>query len=101
MSTPEHEIRQRVATHPFLSGMSAQHLELLAECAELPDVHVFHAGTRRENGNVVTSGGRVLAVTALGDDVEQARARAYEGVARISFDCSHYRRDIAVLRGSA
>ena len=73
----------------------------LAECAGLPDVHVFHAGTRPENGNVVTSGGRVLGVTALGDDVEQARARAYEGVARISFEGSHFRRDIAVLRGSA
>ena len=73
----------------------------LADCAQLPDVHVFHAGTRRENGNIVTSGGRVLAVTALAADVGRARARAYEAVGRINFDGCHFRRDIAVLRGSA
>lgn len=73
----------------------------LAACAELEDVHVFHAGTRRENGAVVTAGGRVLAVTALGDDVNAARRRAYEGVARIQFEGAHYRRDIAVPLGAA
>jgi phosphoribosylamine--glycine ligase len=60
------------------------------------DVHVFHAGTRRENGSVVTAGGRVLAVTALGETVVAARARAYEAVAQIDFDGCHYRRDIAL-----
>ena len=60
------------------------------------DVHVFHAGTRKENGMVVTAGGRVLAVTALGESVEAARARAYEAVAQISFEGCHYRRDIAL-----
>ncbi|HSH38303.1 MAG TPA: phosphoribosylamine--glycine ligase [Chthoniobacterales bacterium] len=68
----------------------------LAECAQLPDVHVFHAGTRRQNGDVVTAGGRVLAVTALGETVKLARERAYDAVARISFAGCHYRRDIAV-----
>ena len=70
----------------------------LDECAQLPDVHVFHAGTRGENGRVVTAGGRVLAVTALDDTVERARERAYEAVSRISFEGCHYRRDIAVPR---
>ncbi len=68
----------------------------LAECGQLPNVHVFHAGTRRENGNVVTAGGRVLAVTALGENVSLARERAYEAVARIHFEGCHFRRDIAV-----
>ena len=68
----------------------------LAECAQLPDVHVFHAGTRRENGNIVTAGGRVVAVTALADNVTSARERAYEAVARIQFEGCHFRRDIAL-----
>jgi phosphoribosylamine--glycine ligase len=66
------------------------------ERAPSDDVQVFHAGTRRENGEVVTSGGRVLAVTALGDNVTTARTRAYEAVAQIQFQGCHYRRDIAL-----
>jgi phosphoribosylamine---glycine ligase len=57
-------------------------------------VTVFHAGTRRENGRVVTAGGRVLGVTALGDDVDHAREKAYRAVEKIGFDGAHYRRDI-------
>ena len=60
------------------------------------DVHVFHAGTRRENGAIVTAGGRVLAVTALAESVAAARARAYEAVSQIDFEGCHYRRDIAL-----
>jgi phosphoribosylamine--glycine ligase len=59
-------------------------------------VQIFHAGTRRENGEVVTAGGRVLAVTALGDTVEAARERAYEAVSQIHFEGCHFRRDIAL-----
>src|SRR5690606_26192846 len=58
------------------------------------DLHVFHAGTRLEGGVPVTSGGRVLCVTALGDAVRIARTRAYEAVERIRFDGMQYRRDI-------
>ncbi|HYC38747.1 MAG TPA: phosphoribosylamine--glycine ligase [Usitatibacter sp.] len=58
------------------------------------DVHVFHAGTAAKDGRVVTSGGRVLCVTALGDKVKIAAARAYEVAAKIHFDGMHYRRDI-------
>jgi phosphoribosylamine---glycine ligase len=68
----------------------------LEQLANANDVHVFHAGSRRENGNVVTAGGRVLAVTALGETVATARARAYEAVSRIDFEGCHYRRDIAL-----
>jgi phosphoribosylamine---glycine ligase len=68
----------------------------LREAAKLDGVHIFHAGTMRANNKVVTAGGRVLAVTALGSTVEAARARAYEAVSRIHFENCHYRRDIAL-----
>jgi len=68
----------------------------LDEAEKLDDVHIFHAGTRRTNGEIVTSGGRVLAVTALGSTLEAARARVYEAVSRIHFENCHYRRDIAL-----
>ncbi len=55
---------------------------------------VFHAGTRQEDGNIVTSGGRVLAVYADAEDLESAIDKAYEGVAKISFKHMHYRKDI-------
>jgi len=58
------------------------------------DLHVFHAGTTAEDGRTVVSGGRVLAVTALGDSVRMAQKRAYEAVAEIHFDGMQYRRDI-------
>jgi phosphoribosylamine--glycine ligase len=67
----------------------------LAEAAKLPDVKVFHAGTRLENGLVVTDGGRVLGVTALGDTLADAKRNAYEAVSRIHFQGMYYRRDIA------
>jgi len=58
------------------------------------DCRVFHAGTRADGKGVVTSGGRVLCVTALGDNLRAARARAYEAVAAIRFDGMQYRKDI-------
>jgi phosphoribosylamine--glycine ligase len=67
----------------------------LAEAARLPDVKVFHAGTAIENKLVVTDGGRVLGVTALGETLAEAKRRAYEAVERIHFAGAHYRRDIA------
>jgi len=62
---------------------------------------VFHAGTRSENSRLVTAGGRVLGVTALGPTLAAARDRAYAAVGAIQFDGAHYRRDIAAkgLRG--
>jgi phosphoribosylamine--glycine ligase len=58
------------------------------------DFHVFHAGTAQSNGRVVTSGGRVLCVTALGDTVRVAQRRAYEIADQIRFEGSQMRRDI-------
>ena len=60
-----------------------------------PDCRVFHAGTRLDGKTVVTNGGRVLCVTALGDSVKVARTRAYEALEGIRFDGMQYRRDIA------
>ena len=68
----------------------------LESLAKAKDVHVFHAGTRKVDGAVVTSGGRVLAITALGENVAAARARVYEAVLQINFEGCHYRRDIAL-----
>jgi phosphoribosylamine--glycine ligase len=59
------------------------------------DCHVFHAGTRLDGQRLVTNGGRVLCVTALGDSVKMARARAYEALERIRFEGMQYRKDIA------
>jgi phosphoribosylamine---glycine ligase len=67
----------------------------LDDAAKLEDVQIFHAGTKRANGEIKTAGGRVLAVTALGPTFEAARARAYEAVSSIHFENCHYRRDIA------
>ena len=66
------------------------------EDAEATGALVFHAGTARQGGRLVTNGGRVLAVTATGDDVAAARTRAYEAASRISFAGMRYRRDIAL-----
>jgi len=68
----------------------------LDTAARLDDVQIFHAGTKRVNDEIVTAGGRVLAVTALGSTIEAARARAYEAVSRIQFENCHYRHDIAL-----
>ena len=61
----------------------------------LPHTKVFHAGTARAGEGIVTSGGRVLGVTALGKDLKAAQAAAYAAVECIQFECAHVRRDIA------
>ena len=67
-----------------------------------PDVQVFHAGTkRRDDGAVVTAGGRVLTVVATGATLAEAREKAYRNVERIRFQGVHYRRDIGAGRGEA
>jgi phosphoribosylamine--glycine ligase len=66
------------------------------EDAEAAGALVFHAGTALHGGRLVTNGGRVLAVTATGDDVGSARSHAYEAASRISFAGMRYRRDIAL-----
>jgi phosphoribosylamine--glycine ligase len=68
----------------------------IAEAEALEGVTVYHAGTAlREDGEIVSTGGRVLNVTALAPTLAQARTRAYEAVAKISFDGMFFRSDIA------
>jgi phosphoribosylamine--glycine ligase len=65
------------------------------KASELKDVVVFHAGTAMKDGKLVTAGGRVLGVTAVGGTIADAKTRAYEAVGRINFEGAHYRHDIA------
>jgi phosphoribosylamine--glycine ligase len=67
----------------------------LDQAAEIEGCTVFNAGTKIENGKVVTSGGRVLSVTAIGTDLKDAVEHAYQAVAKIDFKGAHYRKDIA------
>ena len=67
----------------------------LEEAEQFKDVVVFHAGTKNKDGDIVTNGGRVLGVTALGEQIAQAKSRAYEAVDKIRFDGAYCRRDIA------
>lgn len=66
----------------------------LETAAKLTGVKVFHAGTAAKDGQIVTSGGRVLGVTALGTDLRAAQAAAYAAAEKIHFDGAHFRRDI-------
>jgi len=76
---------------PYEKGKEISGLD---EARALPDVAVFHAGTKEEGGKVLTSGGRVLGVTATGADAPSAIKKAYEAVAKIKWDGIHYRKDI-------
>jgi phosphoribosylamine---glycine ligase len=62
--------------------------------ARVPGVEVFHSGTAVKDGQIVTSGGRVLAVTAVGETLPQALERAYQAIAEIHFEGMYFRRDI-------
>ncbi len=80
---------------------SGKKISGLEACAEMPNVEVFHAGTRREGGEAFSNGGRVLGVTALGETVAAARDKAYEAIGKIDFEGCHYRRDIALAAVTA
>ncbi len=76
---------------PYTKG---QVIHGLDAAADLPEVMVFHAGTAVKDGEIVTNGGRVLGVTALGDNLQQAIDRAYGAVAKIRWEGCYFRRDI-------
>ncbi|MEO0478479.1 MAG: phosphoribosylamine--glycine ligase [Planctomycetota bacterium] len=73
------------------------HIDGIDELETGPDLQVFHAGTGRRGGDLVTAGGRVLSVCALGTDLEDARARAYGALEGIRFEGKHFRTDIGYL----
>jgi phosphoribosylamine--glycine ligase len=66
----------------------------LTAAGHVPGVQVFHAGTSQAGGSLLTAGGRVLGVTAAGDSLKEALARAYQAMAEIQFEGMYYRRDI-------
>ncbi len=70
-------------------------IEGLEDAENEPDALVFHAGTAVQGGQLVTNGGRVIGVTALGSNIAEARAKAYAAADRIRFEGKHYRTDIA------
>ena len=70
-------------------------IEGIDQAEKVADTVVFHAGTSVDTGPLLTAGGRVLGVTSLGDDIAQAKARAYEAVSKISFKGAYYRKDIS------
>jgi phosphoribosylamine--glycine ligase len=67
----------------------------IEEAEAIKDVVVFHAGTAQKNGQIITAGGRVLGVTALGDKIADAKAKAYQAVEKIKFEKAYFRNDIA------
>jgi phosphoribosylamine--glycine ligase len=92
---PERHVGVVLASRGYpASGPTGLPIRGLGMAAALDDVLVFHAGTARRGGDVVTAGGRVLTVVGRGDTFERAIARAYAGVSTISFEGMHYRRDI-------
>ncbi|MBM3246318.1 MAG: phosphoribosylamine--glycine ligase, partial [Candidatus Omnitrophica bacterium] len=66
----------------------------LEEAAKMPDIVVFHAGTKKEDGKILTNGGRVLGVTGLGNTIKEAIDKTYQAVGKIHFEGMHYRKDI-------
>jgi phosphoribosylamine---glycine ligase len=67
----------------------------VATANALPNTKVFHAGTAKVDGRIVTNGGRVLGVTAWSNTLQEAQTAAYAAVERIQFEGAHYRGDIA------
>ncbi len=70
----------------------------LKDVSKMEDMTVFHAGTKVQDGKIVTAGGRVLGVTAVAPDLDQAIIKAYEGVHKIQFKDAHYRKDIGIKK---
>ncbi|RJP82582.1 MAG: phosphoribosylamine--glycine ligase [Candidatus Zixiibacteriota bacterium] len=107
LATVENRVGQIPAPQPsgaavcvvLASGGYPRHYEKgkpITGLEELPEkVTAFHAGTRRDDGGLVTDGGRVLGITARADDLQSAVCLAFQGVSRVHFAAMHYRRDIA------
>ena len=70
----------------------------LEKCAQRDDIYVYHAGTALKDGKFITNGGRVIGVTGIGENLDEAIKIAYEGVGMVEFEKMHFRRDIGVKR---
>ena len=80
------------------SPVTGDLIQGLDEADAVEGVSVLHAGTRASGDGIVSAGGRVLSVTAVGDDIDAARTRAYEAIDLIALEGSHHRRDIAAAK---
>jgi phosphoribosylamine--glycine ligase len=78
---------------------TGKRIDGLTDAERINGVKVFHAGTQLQGDSIVTSGGRVLGVTAAGASIEAALATAYEAAGRIRFEGMHYRKDIGAHAG--
>jgi phosphoribosylamine---glycine ligase len=92
------EVDERIATTVMLvSGGYPEDYEkgkIISGLDKTKDSIVFHAGTKLENGNVVTNGGRVIAVTSFGNTIEEAVEKSFKNAEIISYDKKQYRKDI-------
>ena len=94
----QHAVTVVVASHNYPgTPRTGDPVTGLEEASDVPSVYVLHAGTARsDDGTLVSAGGRVLSVVALGDSLTQARERVYEAVDQIELEGSHHRTDIAL-----
>ena len=92
------EIDERSATTIMLvSGGYPENYEkgkIISGLETIEDSIVFHAGTKLDNGNVVSNGGRVLTVTSYGNDFQEAIKKSYQNIAKLNFDKMYFRKDI-------
>jgi phosphoribosylamine--glycine ligase len=86
-----------VSGYPERYDYQDEEIHGIAEAEQMEDVIVYHAGTDLREGKFYTKGGRILGVTGLGEDITEARERAYQAVSKIHFEGMRYRRDIASL----
>jgi len=91
--TPESAVTVVLASRGYPESSSSG--DVIEGLEDVDGVEVTHAGTALREGSIVTAGGRVLNITALGPSLEDARERAYRAVEAIRFDGAQYRRDIA------
>ncbi|MDO8747357.1 MAG: phosphoribosylamine--glycine ligase, partial [Thermodesulfovibrionales bacterium] len=93
---PEHSVCVVIASKGYPGAYEkGRAIEGLNDVKKMDDVFVFHSGTSFNDNKVITSGGRVLGVTALGSDIRDAKSKAYNAIEKIYFKGMHYRRDIA------
>ena len=101
LSAPEWDERTAVCVVAASGGYPGEYekgvaIRGLAQLETGPDLQVFHAGTAIRGGDLITTGGRVFSICALGEDVEQARERVYAAMERVEFRGKHFRKDIPV-----
>jgi phosphoribosylamine--glycine ligase len=89
--------KRRATTIMIVSGGYPEDFEkgkVISGLEKIQDSIVFHAGTKLDNGNILSNGGRVLAVTSFGNDFEEAIKKSYQNIDKLHFDKMYFRKDI-------